>query len=579
MKLDRRTVLGATAAAFAAPLLAATPSRADAKRQSLVDQSLASARKVITGKDYPDAAKNMTKARGVLIVPELVQGGFILGAAGGRGTLLARSSPNNWSYPAFYGMGSGSLGLQVGAKVSEIVFIILTDKGLAAILDHKFKFGAEAGVTMVAVGIGVEGGSTAAGGADIVAFSNSAGLFAGASLEGSYLDADNDWNALYYGQGATGRAIVTERRFTNPGAEPLRNSSPSGELESELPALHALHSAPVHAELRCRNMAEGGTRPGTLSASGSGVVERRCVRRRTRRIRRRQRNSAGRHQTWLKVIGCQARRQAANEDSIGREVGQHAPDRGSRRLCRSPSEATHLKRPSGPESIESLALVLALTSSTVTPSASSIRVTPPSPFLSTLKTPSSEITMSTTRRPVSGRVHSVRSFDAPSLETCSMVTMTLPHAGHEIHRAAHALHHLARDHPVGEVAVLGHFHGAQDGQVDVAAADHGEAVGRAEIGRALDLGHGLLAGIDDVGVDLVVEREGADAQHAVLALQGDVDILRHVVRHQRRNADAEIDVVAVLQFLGGARRHLIAGPGHRCSPQALRMVRCSIFLS
>ncbi len=222
MKLDRRTVLGVTAAAFAAPLFAATPSRADAKRQSLVDQSLASARKVITSKDYPDAAKSMTKAKGVLIVPELVQGGFILGAAGGRGTLLARSSPNNWSYPAFYGMGSGSIGLQAGAKVSEIVFIILTDKGLAAILDHKFKFGAEVGVTMVAVGVGMEGASTAAGGSDIVAFSNSAGLFAGASLEGSYLDADNDWNALYYGQGATGRAIVTERRFTNPGAEPIR---------------------------------------------------------------------------------------------------------------------------------------------------------------------------------------------------------------------------------------------------------------------------------------------------------------------------------------------------------------------
>ncbi len=222
MKLDRRTVLGATAAAFAAPLLAATPSHADAKRQSLVDQSLASARKVITSKDYPDAPKQMAKAKAVLIVPELVQGGFILGAAGGRGTLLARTSPNNWSYPAFYGMGSGSLGLQVGAKVSEIVFIILTDKGLAALLDHKFKFGAEVGVTMVAVGIGLEGASTAAGGSDIVAFSNSAGLFAGASLEGSYLDADNDWNALYYGQGATGRAIVTERRFTNPGAEPLR---------------------------------------------------------------------------------------------------------------------------------------------------------------------------------------------------------------------------------------------------------------------------------------------------------------------------------------------------------------------
>jgi lipid-binding SYLF domain-containing protein len=222
MKLDRRTVLFGAAAAFAAPLLAAVPARADAKRQSLVDSCLETARKVLDGKDFPDAARNMTNAKGVLIVPELVQGGFILGAAGGRGALMARNGGKDWSPPAFYGMGSGSLGLQIGAKVSEVVFIIRTEKGLSAILDHKFKFGAEGGVTLVAVGVGLEGASTTAMGADIVAFGSSAGLFAGVSLEGSYLDADNDWNALYYGPGATTKAIVLDRRFTNPGAEPIR---------------------------------------------------------------------------------------------------------------------------------------------------------------------------------------------------------------------------------------------------------------------------------------------------------------------------------------------------------------------
>ncbi|HSS85590.1 MAG TPA: lipid-binding SYLF domain-containing protein [Reyranella sp.] len=222
MKLNRRTVLSGTAAAFAAPLLSAMPARADARRQSLVDSCLESARKVLDGKDFPDAAKNMTNAKGVLIVPELVQGGFFIGAAGGRGTLMARNGARDWSPPAFYGMGSGSFGLQIGAKVSEMVFSIRTEKGLQAILDHKFKFGAEAGMTMVAIGIGVEGASTSAMGADIVAFGNSAGLFAGVSLEGSYLDADNDWNALYYGPGATTKAIVLDRRFSNPGAEPIR---------------------------------------------------------------------------------------------------------------------------------------------------------------------------------------------------------------------------------------------------------------------------------------------------------------------------------------------------------------------
>ena len=221
MKLDRRTLLAGSSAAFLSPL-AASQAHADAKRQSLVDQSLASARKVITGKDFPDAAKQMSKARGVLVIPELVQGGFIIGAAGGRGTLLTRSGPGNWSYPGFWGMGSGSLGLQIGGKVSEIVFIIFTEKGLNALLDNRFKFGAEAGITMVAVGAGFEGATTGAAGADILAFANSNGLFAGASLEGSYIDADDDWNALYYGAGANGRAILLDRRYSNPGAEPIR---------------------------------------------------------------------------------------------------------------------------------------------------------------------------------------------------------------------------------------------------------------------------------------------------------------------------------------------------------------------
>jgi lipid-binding SYLF domain-containing protein len=222
MKLDRRTILAGTAAALAVPVLATRSAHADAKRQSLVDGCLDTARKVLGGKDFPDATRMMPSAKAVLIFPELVQGGFILGAAGGRGTLMARNGPNDWSPPAFYGMGSGSLGFQIGAKVSAIVFIVRTEKGLNAILDHKFKFGAEAGVTMVAVGIGVEGASTTAVGADIVAFGNSNGLFAGASIEGSYLDPDSDWDALYYGPGATTRAIVLERRYTNPGAEPIR---------------------------------------------------------------------------------------------------------------------------------------------------------------------------------------------------------------------------------------------------------------------------------------------------------------------------------------------------------------------
>ena len=111
MKLDRRTGLAGSAAAFAAPLMSAVPARADAKRQALVDSSLQAAQKILTGKDTPVAAKYIQNARGVLIVPELVQGGLIFGLAGGRGTLMARGAGKDWSPPAFYVMGSGSVGV------------------------------------------------------------------------------------------------------------------------------------------------------------------------------------------------------------------------------------------------------------------------------------------------------------------------------------------------------------------------------------------------------------------------------------------------------------------------------------
>src|ERR1051325_3118719 len=132
----------------------------------------------------------------------------------------------------------------------------------------------------------------------------------------------------------------------------------------------------------------------------------------------------------------------------------------------------------------------------------------------------------------------------------------------QVHGAAHALHHLAGDHPVCEVAVLGHLHGAEQRDVDVAAADHREAVGRGEEARGWKLGDGLLAGVDEVGIFFALVGERPEAKHAVLALQLHAHAFGNVVRHQRRDADAEIDVEAVAQLLRRAFRHLLTGPGH-----------------
>jgi hypothetical protein len=96
----------------------------------------------------------------------------------------------------------------------------------------------------------------------------------------------------------------------------------------------------------------------------------------------------------------------------------------------------------------------------------------------------------------------------------------------------------------------------------MAAAHHAEGFGRGEITGRRQLAHRLLAGVDEIGVFFALIGERAHAEHAILALQADVDAGGDVVRNQRRDANAEIDVIAVAQLLGGTSGHLFTGPGH-----------------
>ena len=135
-------------------------------------------------------------------------------------------------------------------------------------------------------------------------------------------------------------------------------------------------------------------------------------------------------------------------------------------------------------------------------------------------------------------------------------------AGHQVHRAAHPLHHLAGDHPVRQVALLVHLERAEHGQVDVPASHHRERVGAAEIGAAGRLGDRLLAGVDEIRIDLVLGRKRTDAEQAVLRMQRDVHAGRDAVRHQRRHADPEVHVVAVAQLAGDTLHYSITDVAH-----------------
>jgi lipid-binding SYLF domain-containing protein len=160
----------------------------------------------------------------VLIVPALYKGGFIFGGQYGNGVLLSRMPDGSWSYPAFYTMEGGSFGLQIGLESTAVLFMIMDDKGLEAMLNNQFKFGADTGITVLVVGGGMGASTTSNLGADIYAFSlTGVGLYGGLSLEGTVLSARESWNAAYYGQNVASRAIILDNSVSNPRADALRD--------------------------------------------------------------------------------------------------------------------------------------------------------------------------------------------------------------------------------------------------------------------------------------------------------------------------------------------------------------------
>ena len=114
---------------------------------------------------------NLPNAKGVLIVPKVVKVGFVFGGSGGRGVLLVRGDGGKWNGPAFYTLGTTSVGFQAGVSNSEVVMLVMTDKGVNSLLSNAMKLGGDASVAAGPTGQG----ANATVSEDIVAFSRSKG--------------------------------------------------------------------------------------------------------------------------------------------------------------------------------------------------------------------------------------------------------------------------------------------------------------------------------------------------------------------------------------------------------------------
>ena len=160
-------------------------------------------------------------AKGVFIGPQVLKGAFVLGASGGSGVFLARQEKTNkWSQPAFYTIGGVSFGLQAGGEASEVVLLMMSERGVAAMLGNNVKLGADASIAVGPVGAGA-GGATAALSADIISFSRAQGLYGGISVDGSVIAVRDGWNSAYYGKSVTPTDILVQGTVSNPHAAPL----------------------------------------------------------------------------------------------------------------------------------------------------------------------------------------------------------------------------------------------------------------------------------------------------------------------------------------------------------------------
>jgi lipid-binding SYLF domain-containing protein len=149
----------------------------------------------------------LDRATCVVIVPDLKRAGFIVGAKYGKGVLSCRTK-SSWSAPSTIRIEGGSVGFQIGAGETDLVLLVMNERGKEKLLEDKFTVGGDASVMAGPVGRSAQASTDAQLHAEILAYSRARGLFGGISLEGTTLRPDTDDNHDMYGPDARQSEIV-----------------------------------------------------------------------------------------------------------------------------------------------------------------------------------------------------------------------------------------------------------------------------------------------------------------------------------------------------------------------------------
>jgi len=219
--MKRRLIVILTIITIVTALVTPINAEEPVKQQLLVDQTRITFKSFMIDKNMAWFREHMHKAKGFLIIPDLLQGAWFIGGSGGRGVLVVKDkTTGDWSQPAFYTIGSLSFGIQFGGEKSEIIMMVFSQKGLDRLYSSSFKFGGDATIAAGPVG----GGAKADVMTDFVSFVRSKGAYAGISMEGAIVKVNGDWNQAYYGKKVSPVGIVEKKLVSNPGSAELLNT-------------------------------------------------------------------------------------------------------------------------------------------------------------------------------------------------------------------------------------------------------------------------------------------------------------------------------------------------------------------
>jgi len=137
------------------------------------------------------------QSAGVVIIPDMFKGGFVVGGSYGKGVLLARKD-GKWSGPSFVYIGAGSVGFQIGVQLTDLILVVIGQNTMDSFLKSNFKLGADAAIAVGPLGAQVTAATEILLKGGIYSYSRAKGLFAGISLEGAGMGTEYDLNRAYY---------------------------------------------------------------------------------------------------------------------------------------------------------------------------------------------------------------------------------------------------------------------------------------------------------------------------------------------------------------------------------------------